>query len=517
MVRQSSQSQVRREPAGPSPWWLATGAGLVGVLFGGVAVFMGLADRPPSNAPLHPTSAPVSLPAPVPVAMPTAQTASLAQPSPAASTPTLTEAVARTRDAVVNIGTVGTLGAGVIVTPDGTIVTNFHVIADALRAPRRGLFPAFGGDAVPERLSRPTVSARFEDGRELSALVVVADAEQDLAILRLIPDDPEERFAAVALGDSSGAAVGQEVFAIGNPFGLSHTVSRGIISAVDRTGILANRVPLLQLDASINVGNSGGPLFDLSGQLLGIVTAKNREGQGIAFAVPVDHLRGFLRAVADPQGVRRSGAIGIYLDAKAELPDGARTLGYDAGLVVSGVDEEGPAARAGLAEGDVLVSVRGRRLDGMPEAGDPAALGKQVVASVRSLFPGEHFDVSLIRDGVVREFAIEVGAATPQRQALIDAEELLGLKLDAEDSDGVGAPRVSGVPAGSPLIPVAAEVIGAHVVRLMNREIGSTEALGQELARVRSLVRQQHRAVQVWVGFADHEGRPLGGVHVVVD
>ncbi len=272
----------------------------------------------------------------------------------------------------------------------------------------------------------------------------------------------------------------------------------------------------MQLDASINVGNSGGPLFDLHGRLLGIVTAKKREGQGIAFAVPVDHLRGFLRAVADPTAGRRSGAIGIYLDAKAELPAEAQDLGYDAGLLVSGVDLGGPADTAGLAEGDVLVSVRGKRLDGLAEAGDPEALGQHVVASVRSLFAGETFEVSVVRDGVVVEVPVEVGAATPERQALIDAEELLGLKLEPTAAGGPPGPRVADVLEASPLSRVASQLSDARVVKLMNRDIASTDELGEELARVRALVRQQRRAVQVLVGFADAKGDPLGWVHVVV-
>jgi len=426
---------------------------------------------------------------------------------PAPVSGSLVDAVATTRDAVVSIGTIGTLGAGVIVDAEGTILTNYHVIADSLRAPVRGV----GG--TPS--ARPTVSASFQDGRELPALVVFADAGQDLAILRLISTDSEERFSAVALGASEKVQVGQEVFAIGNPFGLSHTVSRGIVSAVDRTTILPNRVPLLQLDASINVGNSGGPLFDLSGQLLGIVTAKRAEAEGIAFAVPVNHLRGFLRAVADPAGGRRSGTIGILMDSAADLPDHVSALGYRAGLPISEVSPGWPAASAGLKEGDVLVSVRGKRLDGLPEAGDPEALGRTVVSSVRSLFPGERLDVSVVREGALKTVSIEVGAATPTRQAMIDAEEFLGLQL-TEDETGGGPPRVGAVLPGTPFSRIAPRLVGARVVKIMQRDIGSVEDLGQELARVRSVVRSQQRAVQVLVGFADDAGAALD-FHVRVD
>lgn len=519
MAHDADEPRAHSARSPTSVAWLAAGAGLVGVLFGGAAVMLGLSDRtPPTVPPPAAGEAPpvpvASTPQPAPVAAqcePSLTSAVLAAPS----APTLAEAVATTRDAVVNIGTRGTLGAGVIVDAEGTILTNFHVIADALRLPGRGMFVGGETAVVTDTPSRPTVTARFEDGRELAALVVVADADQDLAILRLIPDDPDERFAAVGLGSSEAVVVGQEVFAIGNPFGLSHTVSRGIVSAVDRTNVLANRVPLLQLDASINVGNSGGPLFDLSGGLLGIVTAKNREGQGIAFAVPVDHLRGFLRAVADPHGGRRSGAIGISMDAQAELSEAARTLGYDTGLLVSSVESGSPADTAGLRQGDILVEVRGKRLDGLTEASDPSALARHVAESVRSLFPGETLDVAVVRDAQVQEVSLEIGAAPPERQALIDAEELLGLEL-ADGSRPGEAPRVLAVGTRSPLAQAGPRLVGARVVKLMNRDVRSTEDLGEELSRIRVLLRSQAREVQVLIGFADPDGRPLGEAHVMV-
>ena len=497
-------------PGGHSAWWLATGAGLVGVLFGGAAVYLGVAEhRAPASVPAAPAT--VS-PEPTPV-LPEPEV----QPEPTAVTvpidevqPTLIDAVARTRDAVVSIGAAGTLGAGVIVDAEGTIITNHHVIADALLAPRRGLLDGVESDR-PRTPDRPTVRARFEDGRELSALVVVADAEQDLAILRLIGDD-DERFSAVALGESGEVQVGVEVFAIGNPFGLSHTVSRGIVSATDRTHVLDNRVPLLQLDASINVGNSGGPLFDLQGRLLGIVTAKRRDAQGIAFAVPVDHLRGFLRAVADPTSAR-SGAIGVAVAGAGDLPQAVSELGYRAGLSIDKVEEGSPAQTAGLRVGDVLVEVRGKRLDGLPEAGDPRALGQQFAESVRSMFAGETLDVSYVRDQAVESVSIEVGAAPPERQAEIDAEELLGLRLTKPE--GAGLPAIGQVLDTSPFFVRADLLVGGRVVTLMNRRVRTTEDLGTELSRVRALVRQ-HGSVEVLVGFAHADGRLLGEAHVVV-
>ena len=307
----------RTRDSRPSPLWLAAGTGLVGVSLGAAAVLLGLqtGTRELREREVDRSGAVQECVAPVAEAEP----AALA-PRPEA----LVEAVAATRDAVVNVTTGRTLGAGVIVDPQGIVVTNYHVIADALAVPS-----GLRADASRS----PTVTARFENGRELPATVLVADREEDLAILRLRAPDPTEEFAAVSLGRSSALAVGQEVFAVGNPLGLNHSVSRGIVAALDRTEVLRERkLPLVQLDASINVGNSGGPLFALDGSLVGIVTMKRRDAQGIAFAVPVDHVRGFLRAVSDPEAPRRSGAIGLEVRAGRAAGPAQRRNGYGAWL-----------------------------------------------------------------------------------------------------------------------------------------------------------------------------------------
>ncbi|MEX1363805.1 MAG: trypsin-like peptidase domain-containing protein, partial [Nannocystaceae bacterium] len=190
-----------------NPLWLAAGTGLVGVSLGAVAVLLGTqAARAPRG--LKPAGEP---PAVVQSGPPTAALAASVSEQPGPPGGTLEDAVAQTRDAVVNLGTGRSLGAGVVVHPRGIVVTNYHVIADALEVPRE-MWPL-----VAEQT--PTVAARFEDGRELPATVLVADSVEDLAILRLQPEQPDERFASARLGRSSGLRVGQEVFAIGNPFG----------------------------------------------------------------------------------------------------------------------------------------------------------------------------------------------------------------------------------------------------------------------------------------------------------
>ncbi|MCA9708556.1 MAG: trypsin-like peptidase domain-containing protein [Myxococcales bacterium] len=478
-----------------SSLWLAAGTGLVGVSLGAAAVLLGLGQRAPRVEP-----APVTLP-------PQVEAPAVVEPAvvtpPVAAPPSLVDAVTKTRDAVVNLGTQRTLGAGVIVDPQGLVVTNYHVIADALEVPRR---------LGPDTPSTPSVTARFEDGRELPATILVADSVEDLAILRLTPPGPEERFAAVALGQSAALAVGQEVFAIGNPFGLNHSVSRGIVSALDRTEVLQRRkLPLIQLDASVNLGNSGGPLFALDGSLVGIVTLRKRDAEGIAFAVPVDHVRGFLRAVGDVETPRRSGAIGVEIQAERPGPEGA-ILGYGAWLDVVEVLPDGAAERAGLREGDRVVEIRGKRLDGLPQTGSVDDLTLHLVSTVRSMFPGERLALTIVRDGAIEALEVEVGAAPSDRQVVIDAEDLLGLRL----RHGSGVPVIEAALPGTPFDELR-DLRGVEVVRLVDRTIASMEDLGAELTKLRDLVRSGHGPIRVRVGLHDPTTGSAGAFLVLVE
>ncbi len=486
---------MARPESRSSPMWLAAGTALVGVSLGAAAVMLGTQSGPRQQrepAPAQASAPECVEPAPAP-----------AKPTAAAASTELVDAVAATRDAVVNVSTASTLGAGVIVDPRGLVVTNYHVIADALELPA-------GGVRLDTPRS-PTVTARFEDGRELAAAVLVADGEEDLAILRLQAPDPEERFAAVSLGRSSALVVGQEVFAVGNPFGLNHSVSRGIVAGLDRTEVLHDRkLPLVQLDASINVGNSGGPLFALDGSLVGIVTMRRKDALGIAFAVPVDHVRGFLRAVSDREAPRRSGAIGVEIrPVRAASPE-AQRQGYGAWLEITRVLEDGSAARAGLRVGDRVVEVRGKRLDGLAEVGDTAALSLHLASTVRSLFPGERLPLTLVRGDAVERLEVEVGAAPSDRQAGIDAEDLLGLQL----KDGL--PVIAAALPGSPFAALGRSLEGVQIVRLVDRTITSIEDLGAELAAVRELLRANRGPLEVLVGLRDGEGRGATGVYLVL-
>src|SRR5262245_7267285 len=227
------------------------------------------------------------------------------------------------------------LGSGVIVDPDGTILTNVHVV---LRGSR--------------------IHVTIADGRELDATPVGADADSDIAVLRVKAGG---RLPAVSLGTSSDLMIGETVIAIGNPFGLSHTVTTGVVSAVGRSLHDEERTytDFVQTDASINPGNSGGPLLNIRGELIGINTAIYGKAQGIGFAIPVDRARRVMRDLVAFGEVRRPWTGLVVQDL---TPDLAQHFGARHGVVVAEVEPDGPAARAGVVRGEVIVRVDGREV-----------------------------------------------------------------------------------------------------------------------------------------------------------
>ena len=224
------------------------------------------------------------------------------------------------------------LGSGFIVDPAGFVVTNAHVIA--------------GADDIQVRLS---------DEREFPARVVGKDTKLDLALLRL---DGASGLSAAVLGDSDGLRVGDWVVAIGNPFGLGHTVTLGITSAKDRTIGAGPYDAFIQTDASINPGNSGGPLFNLKGEVVGIPTAIRQGAQGIGFAVPVNDLKNILPQLRD-KGVVTRGKLGVRIQHVTEELAEAFSLDRPRGALISGVEPGSSAARAGVVAGDIITEVEG--------------------------------------------------------------------------------------------------------------------------------------------------------------
>ena len=247
------------------------------------------------------------------------------------------------------------LGSGVIVSPDGYILTNNHVVE--------------GADEIDVTLS---------DSRRARARVVGTDPETDLAILKVELD----KLPVIVLGNSDELAVGDIVLAIGNPFGVGQTVTSGIVSALGRSQLGINTFEnFIQTDAAINPGNSGGALVDVNGNLLGINTAiYSRSGGslGIGFAIPVSTARMVLDGIVRDGKVTR-GWIGV--EPNELSPELAETFGVKAteGVIITGVLQDGPAAVGGIRPGDVIVQV----------AGKPVTNVAGLLSSVAALRPGE--------------------------------------------------------------------------------------------------------------------------------
>jgi len=266
-------------------------------------------------------------------------------------------------------------GSGVVYSADGYILTNNHVVGGADR-----------------------ITVRFEDGRELPARIIGVDPKIDLALVKVEAVD----LLPIEMAPSGAVDVGDWVVAVGNPFGLQHTVTAGIVSAIHRAGVgITDYESFIQTDAAINPGNSGGPLVDLRGRLVGINTAiasKTGGFQGVGFALPVEMVRTFAPQLM-AHGRARRGWLGVSIQpVDAELA--ARfTLPEAKGALVSGVLAGGPAGEAGLRAGDVIVSVEGTAID------SPNALRNRVAG----LQPGTSVKVGLYRDGRLLEAKVALG------------------------------------------------------------------------------------------------------------
>lgn len=280
-------------------------------------------------------------------------------------------------------------GSGVVVTTDGVILTNRHVVHGT----------------SPQPISA-TVEIGLPDGRRATGRVLGSDRTLDIAVVRI--DMPG--LTAAPIGDSDRLLVGQTAVAIGNPVGLDRTVTTGIISAVNRSPQGFELGGLIQTDAAINPGNSGGGLFDSNGRLIGINTAILRGTTGLGFAIPINLARSLAeQVVATGRMVRPYLGVGIAAEIN---PDAARRAGIDlqAGVVVGDVDPQSPAGRAGIREFDIIT-----HLDGMP-----IPTNGELLRILRSKQPGETVRItlrSLNRQG-------EPGPARTAQVRLAEAEVL---------------------------------------------------------------------------------------------
>jgi len=293
------------------------------------------------------------------------------------------------------------LGSGVIMTPDGTILTNHHVIEDAEQ-----------------------VQVTLSDGRQFEARVAGSDPPTDLAVLKIDGD----HLPTVPVADSDRVRVGDVVLALGNPLGIGQTVTMGIISATGRTTALADDTSyqdFLQTDAPINRGNSGGALITTSGELVGInsqIVSPSGGSIGIGFAIPSNMARHVMAELVEQGRVRR-GLLGVTVQTVTS--DLAKSLELDAvrGAIVSSVNEDSPAEAAGLRPGDVILSVNG------VDVADSNDLRNRISANA----PGTAITLGVVRNGRPQQLTAtldEVPTAEPATSQTAAEHGELGMALE---------------------------------------------------------------------------------------
>jgi S1-C subfamily serine protease len=354
---------------------------IVGTLLGGIVLpqYLGpVFSAPPVSraSPAAPSAAPAQPP--------------FAQPSPGAPVRVLPEesvvinVVKQVRPSVVNIDTESQVqtvfgvfpqqgaGSGVIVRPDGYILTNNHVVQGAT-----------------------TIKVTLTGGKVLSGRLIGRDPLADLAVIKVDSKDP---LPAARLGDSRSLQVGQLAIAIGNPFGLGSTVTTGVVSALNRNIELPNLIVenLIQTSAAINPGNSGGALVDSSGSVIGINTAIIPNAQGIGFAIPSDVARTEMDQLIANGRVIRPWVGVIYGGEVDPQVAKAHKVGTDHGVLVRQVEPNAPAGRAGVQAGDIITAVNGDRIDNW----------NTFVHDVVSKKIGDTIRLTVIRDGASHTLSV---------------------------------------------------------------------------------------------------------------
>lgn len=337
------------------------------------------------------------------------------------------------------------VGSGFVLHQAGYIVTNAHVVA---------------------RTAEQKVI--FADQREFDAQVVSIDHEYDLAVLKI---DPPQGLTPLTLGRSDDLMVGETAIAIGNPLGYQHTVTAGVISALDRTLELGNDVSfqgLIQTDASINPGNSGGPLLNVLGKLIGINTAIRGDAQNIGFAIPVDQLRDILPELLDVERRYR-----IY---------SGLTISGQAPCRVNDALPDSPAAQAGIYPGDVITYVDGQ----------PVASGIDFHIAMIDKQPGDQIRLTLAGQGPVRQVAFELAPrAKPDGAALL--WRLFGVQAEAMNPKMARAMGIQGL-AGLMVTRVEPDSPADHsqfqrgdvIVHIGRQQATSLEDVGELLELVKS-------------------------------
>jgi serine protease Do len=316
------------------------------------------------------------------------------------------------------------LGSGFIIDENGTVLTNNHVVS--------------GADEIEIELS---------DGRKFKANVLGVDERSDIAVIKM---DAGSKLPVVRLGDSKAIRPGDWVMAIGNPFGLEHTVTVGVVSAKGRMiGGNAPYAKFIQTDASINPGNSGGPLFNLDGEVIGINTMIHAGGQGIGFAIPIDMAKAMIPELVEKGSISR-GWLGVSIqDITPEL---AKSFNMEKteGALVTEVYSDSPAAKSGLKRGDIIIAFNGEKID------EPLDLSLQV----GQVKPGTDAKVTILREGEKKDLTIKVGELEQGKQAFKQPN------IGGGKADNLGLVVRSISPDDAEKLDVPASFKGVVVVRV---------------------------------------------------
>ena len=303
------------------------------------------------------------------------------------------------------------VGTGFIVDPSGLIVTNFHVAGKA-----------------------DTITVTLSDGRKLPAKLLGGDEKTDLAVLKVSSDKP---LPSVKFADASKVRVGQAVMAVGNPFGLGGTVTTGIVSARGRDIQQGPFDDYIQTDAAINRGNSGGPLFDMDGNVIGINTAiysPTGGSIGLGFAIPASLAEPVVAQLKDHGRVER-GLLGVQIQPVSDEIASSLSLGSSAGALVAQVEPNSAAQKAGVQSGDVIKTVDGKDI----------ATIRDLTRTIAGITPGNTVKLGLVRDGKDMTVSAKLG------------DYAKGTKQAKADDEQKGPEKVSGGSFGFSLAPISPE------------------------------------------------------------
>jgi serine protease Do len=335
------------------------------------------------------------------------------------------------------------LGSGFVWSSDGIIVTNNHVVEGASR-----------------------ITVNLNGGRQMPAKLIGVDPDSDLAVLRV----DAKGLSPAPIGTSSDLMIGETVVAVGNPFGLSGTVTTGVVSALGRSVPSQEQgrtfTDFIQTDASINPGNSGGPLLNIDGRVIGINVAIYSQAQGIGFAIPVDRAKKVIQDLLQ-YGAVHSGWIGAV--TATVTPEEAKRLrsNADRGALISRVFAGSPAEQSGLRAGDVIVSVGDHPIDSRESFSTATA----------TLAPGQTVTLTVSRGGSNRTVQIRA-ADPPANLGLRILEDIAGLRV----ADQNRAVVIDEVVSGSRAEKIGLQP-GDYIVGVNGAEVGSTKALNTELMR----------------------------------